>query len=124
MGAASYGSVVAEVKAKVGEMTGDFTVAQIVAGTDLCKTSVAALLCRMAKAGTVVCVRCGSGRRPGVFRNAEKTRITPVGIGIGHDETGGAVGSLTEAVIGVTAGLCRIADAIESLASAVRERHG
>lgn len=33
----------------------------------------------------------------------------------GHDEAGGAVSSLTEAVMGVTAGLCRIADAIEHL---------
>jgi hypothetical protein len=37
----------------------------------------------------------------------------------GHDETGGTVDSLTEAVMGITAGLCRIADAIESLAQAV-----
>ena len=39
----------------------------------------------------------------------------------GNDSTGGSVGSLTEAVMGVTAGLCRIADAIESLAESVRE---
>lgn len=39
-----------------------------------------------------------------------------------HDETGGYVMSLTEAVMGVTAGLCRIADAIEALAAAV-DRH-
>ena len=40
----------------------------------------------------------------------------------GHDENGGRVGCLTEAVMGVTAGLCRIADAIGDLAEAVRER--
>ncbi len=33
-----------------------------------------------------------------------------------NDAAGGRVGSLTEAVMGVTAGLCKIADAIESLA--------
>ena len=40
-----------------------------------------------------------------------------------HDETGGTVASLTEAVMGVTAGLVKIADAIHDLANAVRE-HG
>lgn len=40
----------------------------------------------------------------------------------GKDATGGHVASLTEAVMGVTAGLCRIASAIESLADAVREK--
>lgn len=39
----------------------------------------------------------------------------------GHDETGGTVSSLTEAVMGVTAGLCRVAEAIGDLAEAVRE---
>ncbi|TXH51882.1 MAG: hypothetical protein E6Q97_17540 [Desulfurellales bacterium] len=34
----------------------------------------------------------------------------------GTDETGGHVNSLTEAVMGVTAGLCKIAEAIEYLA--------
>ncbi|MGL6094604.1 MAG: hypothetical protein ACRC7O_02230 [Fimbriiglobus sp.] len=38
------------------------------------------------------------------------------------DAAGGRVESLTEAVMGVTAGLCRIADAIGDLAAAVRER--
>lgn len=37
----------------------------------------------------------------------------------GHDATGGNVGCLTEAIMGVTAGLCRIADAITELANAV-----
>lgn len=40
----------------------------------------------------------------------------------GTDATGGPVASLTEAVMGVTGGLCRIADAIDNLAEAVRER--
>ena len=39
----------------------------------------------------------------------------------GKDAAGGAVLSLTEAVMGVTAGLCRIADAVNNLAEAVRE---
>lgn len=46
--------------------------------------------------------------------------ITPNICG-GKDETGGHVESLTEAVMGVTAGLCKIAEAISELASAVRE---
>ena len=37
----------------------------------------------------------------------------------GPDETGGHVASLTEAVMGMTAGLIRIAEAIDGLASAV-----
>ena len=40
----------------------------------------------------------------------------------GHDETGGTICSLTEAVMGVTAGLCSIASAINNLAEAVRGR--
>jgi len=47
--------------------------------------------------------------------------ITPRVAG-GTDEAGGHVESLTEAVMGVTEGLCMIASAIESLAEAVRER--
>ena len=39
---------------------------------------------------------------------------------VGHDETGGTVTCLTEAVMGVTAGLCKIAEAIDGLADAVR----
>lgn len=39
----------------------------------------------------------------------------------GEDATGGHVGSLTEAVMGTTAGLVRIADAISDLAGAIRE---
>lgn len=47
--------------------------------------------------------------------------ITPIAFP-GTDETGGRVESLTEAVMGVTAGLCQIASAIESLAEAIREK--
>jgi len=47
--------------------------------------------------------------------------VTPSNAMPGHDETGGTVASLTEAVMGATAGLCRIATAIESLAEAVRD---
>lgn len=39
-----------------------------------------------------------------------------------RDASGGHVESLTEAVMGVTAGLVRIAESIEDLAEAVRER--
>src|SRR5262245_61407953 len=45
--------------------------------------------------------------------------ITPADAAPGRDAAGGAVTSLTEAVMGVTSGLCRIADAIERLAEAV-----
>jgi hypothetical protein len=37
----------------------------------------------------------------------------------GHDETGGTVASLTEAVMGMTTALVRIAQAIELVAAAV-----
>jgi len=40
----------------------------------------------------------------------------------GHDDTGGCITSLTEAVMGVTSAGCRIAEAINNLADAVRER--
>ncbi len=49
------------------------------------------------------------------------TAITPPVAG-GTDATGGRIESVTEAVMGVTAGLCRIADAIESLAEAFRSK--
>ena len=39
----------------------------------------------------------------------------------GTDATGGKVMSLTESVMGVTAGLCRIADAIGDLAEAIKK---
>ena len=40
----------------------------------------------------------------------------------GTDATGGSISSLTEAVMGTTAGLVQIADAINNLAEAIRER--
>lgn len=53
--------------------------------------------------------------------------ITPRGsdsvlISGGNDATGGYVTSLTEAVMGITAGLCKIADAIDGLSAAVDRR--
>ncbi len=51
-------------------------------------------------------------------------KISPVGAAYGTDDTGGTVASLTEAVMGVTAGLCKIADAVDNLAEATRERQG
>jgi len=48
--------------------------------------------------------------------------ITPLNALAGSDAAGGRVESLTEAVMGVTAGLVRIAEAITDLADAVRER--
>lgn len=47
--------------------------------------------------------------------------ITPTGVLGGRDATDGIVSSLTEAVMGVTAGLCKIAESIENLAEAIRE---
>lgn len=46
--------------------------------------------------------------------------ITPCVAG-NHDATGAYVESLTEAVMGMTAGLIKIAEAISELAEAVRE---
>ncbi len=48
--------------------------------------------------------------------------ITPNAVG-GRDANDGHVESLTEAVMGVTGGLCRIAEAINNLAEAVREHN-
>lgn len=45
--------------------------------------------------------------------------VVPLGISAGKDATGGTVHSLTEAVMGITAGLCRIADAIDRLADEI-----
>jgi len=39
----------------------------------------------------------------------------------GTDECGGVVASLTESVMGITAGLVRVAEALESIANAIRE---
>ncbi len=55
-----------------------------------------------------------------VYRLSEA--VTPNIVG-GHDEMGGHVESLTEAVMGITGGLARIAESISDLASAVHE-HG
>lgn len=45
-------------------------------------------------------------------------------VGPGKDATGGYVGCLTEAVVGMTSGLVDIANAIRELADAVRESKG
>lgn len=50
--------------------------------------------------------------------------ITPDDAMSGQDALGGNVGSLTEAVMGVTGGLVRIAESIDGLAEAVRENGG
>lgn len=47
--------------------------------------------------------------------------ISPLDASMGHDETGGTVASLTEAVMGVTAGLCKIAEAIGWVAEQFEE---
>ena len=52
--------------------------------------------------------------------------IKPSDVGIGHDEYGGAVDSLAEAVMGITTGLNDIAGAIREHGSDVRSllQHG
>lgn len=47
--------------------------------------------------------------------------ITPNVCG-SSDKTGGHVESLTEAVMGVTSGLCRIADAIDNFSEIIKEK--
>ena len=47
--------------------------------------------------------------------------IMPIGAAGGQDEAGGHVQSLTESIMGGTAGLCLIAGAIGGLADAMRE---
>lgn len=42
--------------------------------------------------------------------------IFPSGVGMAQDTSGGTVGSLTEAVMGITAGLFEVASAIRELA--------
>lgn len=68
-----------------------------------------------------------------VYENALQTRIaniaiqklanaiTPFTAVPGTDATGGGVASLTEAVMGVTSGLCQIAEAINRLAETVED---
>lgn len=48
--------------------------------------------------------------------------IMPIDASRGDDANGGYVSSLTESVMGVSAGLSRIASALESIAEAIRER--
>jgi phage-related protein len=47
--------------------------------------------------------------------------ITPQDAEPGKDATGGTVASLTEAIMGVTGGLVKIADSIQALAEAVTQ---
>lgn len=61
-------------------------------------------------------------QRLALHTGAIASAITPRGASPSADATGGYVSSLTEAVMGLTAGMCRIADAIESLAAAVSEK--
>ena len=49
--------------------------------------------------------------------------ITPRGSSPSHDDAGVCVDSLTEAVMGITAALCRVADALGAIANAI-ESHG
>jgi hypothetical protein len=55
--------------------------------------------------------------------NRVASAILPQDVGAGKDATGGAVISLTEAVMGITAGLVRVADALLDVANAIRENH-
>lgn len=48
--------------------------------------------------------------------------ITPLGVGNGRDASGGHVESLTEAVMGMTAGLMAISHALESVADAIKDK--
>lgn len=47
--------------------------------------------------------------------------ITPIGAMRGTDAMGGSVGSLTEAVCGITAGLAAVAEAMNNIADAIRD---
>ena len=53
--------------------------------------------------------------------NRIASAILPAGAVAGKDAAGGTVDSLTEAVMGVTSGLVKIADAIHDLAEAIRD---
>lgn len=58
----------------------------------------------------------------GVLADAVKrvaTAILPSGAGGNHDATGGFVDSLTETVMGVVAGLVKIANSLDGVASAI-----
>ena len=47
--------------------------------------------------------------------------IRPLNAMPGHDAAGGTIDSLTEAVMGVTSGLVMIAEALQEVASAIRD---
>jgi len=49
--------------------------------------------------------------------------VYPPGALPGHDATGGTIASLTEAVMGINAGLIQVANSLESIATAIRERN-
>ena len=53
--------------------------------------------------------------------HAVANAITPIDAGVTQDESGGFVASMTEATMGMTAGLFAIARALDNLADAVRE---
>jgi hypothetical protein len=57
----------------------------------------------------------------GAIRSIGKA-ITPNNAGQGTDAAGGHVESLTEAIMGITSGLFKVADGLESIASAIREK--
>ena len=48
--------------------------------------------------------------------------ITPMAAMAGQDAQGGHVESLTEAVMGLTAAMSKVADSIQNVAEAIRER--
>ena len=56
----------------------------------------------------------------GLTLRSVASAITPVDAPAGKDATGGSVGSLTEAVMGLTAGAMHIADAINNVAEAIQ----
>jgi tetrahydromethanopterin S-methyltransferase subunit B len=49
--------------------------------------------------------------------------VTPTDAMPGRDASGGVVTSLTEAAMGISAGLNRVAESLESIAAAIREGH-
>lgn len=59
----------------------------------------------------------GAGRALNAIANG----IVPQGAIPSNDETGGRVGSLTEAFMGMTSAMCRIASAIDRVADAIEE---
>ncbi len=57
----------------------------------------------------------------GLTLRSVASAITPADAAPGKDATGGSVGSLTEAVMGLTAGAANIAAAINNVADAIRD---